>query len=80
MSKTSYYLAGTGEGNKLHTAVLKQIHDNQVFIVAVGYGGGGVFEEFCGKFHWSDEKDGMWESTHCFMILMSGKMKYSRVR
>lgn len=59
MSKTSFYLAGTGEGNKLHTAVLKQVHDNQVFIIAVGYGGGGVFEEFCGKFHWSDEKDGM---------------------
>ena len=59
MSSTSYYLTGTGEANKLHTAVLKRVHDNQVFIVAMGYGGGGVFEEFCGKFHWSDEKDGM---------------------
>ena len=59
MSDTSYYLTGTGEANKLHSAVLKRVHEDFVFIVAVGYGGGGVFEEFCGKFHWSDEKDGM---------------------
>lgn len=56
--QSMYYLSGKGAG-KLHSVVLKQVHNDCVFIVAVGYGGGGVFEEFCGKFKWSDDKEGM---------------------
>ena len=53
-----HYLTGRGNG-ELHSAVLREVHHGWVFVVAVGYGGGGVFEEFCGKFKWSDEKEGM---------------------
>ena len=42
--------------SSLHTIIGKKSIDNWTYIVAVGYGGGGAFEEFCGKFR-ASEKD-----------------------
>lgn len=49
----------TAEKNLLHTIILKEQHDEFTYICAIGYGGGGVFEEFCGKFYWDDDLEGM---------------------
>ena len=46
--------------NKLHTAIVKKVINEITYIVAIGYGGGGVFEEFCGKF-WYRQEDEMVE-------------------
>jgi len=53
-----FYITTT-EKNLLHTIILKEQHDEFTYICAIGYGGGGVFEEFCGKFYWDDDLDGM---------------------
>lgn len=42
---------------RLHTIINKLEINGWTYISAIGYGGGGVFEEFCGKFKWSDEKE-----------------------
>ena len=44
--------------NSLHTVIVKKTINNYVYISAIGYGGGGVFEEFCGKFIYDDDKEG----------------------
>ena len=44
--------------NSLHTVIVKKTIKNYVYISAIGYGGGGVFEEFCGKFIYDDDKEG----------------------
>jgi hypothetical protein len=49
----------TSEKNILHTIILKEQHDEFTYICAIGYGGGGVFEEFCGKFYWDDNDEGL---------------------
>jgi hypothetical protein len=43
--------------NLFHTLILKRIIDNYTYIIAIGYGGGGTYEEFCGKFKLNDEND-----------------------
>jgi len=41
--------------NQLHTAIVKQLIDDWTVITAIGYSGGGQFDEFCGAFKWDDE-------------------------
>ena len=43
--------------NALHTIINKKEVGGWVYIVAIGYGGGGVFEEFCGKFKFCDQEE-----------------------
>ena len=38
---------------------MKKKHGDITYISSIGYGGGGVFEEFCGKFFWDDEEEGL---------------------
>lgn len=45
--------------NKLKTLILVEKVTSCTFICAIGYGGGSVFEEFCGKFYWDDEANGI---------------------
>lgn len=45
--------------NKLNTFIITEKHGDSTFICAIGYAGGGTFEEFCGKFHWDDEANGI---------------------
>jgi hypothetical protein len=56
-----YYISkiSTSETNQLHSIILKKVINETTYVSAIGYGGGGVFEEFCGKFHWDEEKDGL---------------------
>jgi len=42
---------------RLHTIINKLEVNGWTYISAIGYGGGGEFEEFCGKFKWSEEKE-----------------------
>lgn len=44
-----------GNPERLHTIVNKLEINGWCYISAIGYGGGGVFEEFCGKFKWPEE-------------------------
>lgn len=46
------------ECKRLHTAVVKEIAGPWTYIMAIGYSGGGNFDEFCGKFQWNSEADG----------------------
>ena len=41
-----------GNSRLLNTIVLKTIIQDVTYITALGYSGAGVFDEFCGKFHW----------------------------
>lgn len=41
--------------NQLHTAIVKQLIDDWIVITAIGYSGGGQFDEFCGAFKWDNE-------------------------
>ena len=41
---------------ELHTIINKTKIEDTTFICAIGYGGGSVYEEFCGKFKWDDEE------------------------
>jgi hypothetical protein len=43
------------EENILDTFILKKKHDDFTFICAIGDGGGGVIEEFCGKFFYDNK-------------------------
>lgn len=43
--------------NALHTIINKKEENGWVYIVAIGYGGGGVFEEFCGKFKFCNQEE-----------------------
>ncbi len=53
-----YYIKQRSE-KELHTIILKSVVNEVSYIIAIGYGGGGVFEEFCGNFyHQPDE----WEN------------------
>jgi hypothetical protein len=36
----------------LHTVIVKTTIEEVTYITAIGYSGAGVFDEFCGKFHW----------------------------
>jgi hypothetical protein len=39
----------------LHTIILKTIIQDITYITDLGYSGAGVFDEFCGKFHWDSK-------------------------
>ena len=45
--------------NKLNTFIITEKHNDCTYICAIGYAGGGTFEEFCGKFYWDDAADGI---------------------
>ena len=45
------------QSNALHTIIKKKEENGWVYIVAIGYGGGGVFEEFCGKFKFCNQEE-----------------------
>ena len=47
----------TGKKNILQNIVLKKKYGDITYISSIGYGGGGVFEEFCGKFFWDEEEE-----------------------
>jgi len=53
-----YYLKQKSE-KELHTIILKSVFEETTYIIAIGYGGGGVFEEFCGKFFYDEKQDGI---------------------
>lgn len=58
-SNALYFVSSIeGDRDRLHTAVLKEITGPWTYILAVGYSGGGAFDEFCGKFKWDSETDG----------------------
>ncbi len=44
------YLNSSGGGSNFHTIILKKYVDKETYIMALGYAGGGVYEEFFGKF------------------------------
>ena len=44
------YLNSTGGGSNFHTIILKKYIEKETYIMALGYAGGGVYEEFFGKF------------------------------
>jgi hypothetical protein len=44
-----------GNSRLLHTIILKTIIQDVTYITALGYSGAGVFDEFCGKFHWDSK-------------------------
>lgn len=56
-----YYISkiSTSQTNELHSIILKKIVGDVSFISAIGYGGGGVFEEFCVKFYWDEDEEGL---------------------
>lgn len=45
------------EDNLLHTIIKKVQLENWELVLALGYGGGQVFEEFCGKFKYDEESN-----------------------
>lgn len=47
------------ESDQMHSIVIKKVVDTVTYVSAIGYGGGGVFEEFCGKFYWDDAQEGL---------------------
>ncbi len=53
-----YYIRQRSE-KELHTIILKSVVNEVTYIIAIGYGGGGVFEEFCGKFFYDEKQDGV---------------------
>ncbi|MEY3965289.1 MAG: hypothetical protein RL263_458 [Bacteroidota bacterium] len=53
-----YYIKQRSE-KELHTIILKSVSEETTYIIAIGYGGGGVFEEFCGKFYYDEKQDGV---------------------
>ena len=44
------YLNSSGGGSNFHTIILKKYVEKETYIMALGYAGGGVYEEFFGKF------------------------------
>ena len=44
------YLNSSGGGSNFHTIILKKYIEKETYIMALGYAGGGVYEEFFGKF------------------------------
>jgi|TARA_B110000211_G_C14028161_1_gene530821 hypothetical protein len=57
----------TNQNEKLHTIINKEEIKEWTYIIAIGYGGGGVFEEFCGKFKYCDKAEnniGMFSRFH----------------
>ena len=44
------YLNSSGGGSNFHTIILKKYREKETYIMALGYAGGGVYEEFFGKF------------------------------
>ena len=44
------YLDLRGGKSNFHTLILKKIFQNKTYIMALGYAGGGVYEEFFGQF------------------------------
>ena len=53
-----YFICALDADNQaLHTVVLKEQLQNWTYIVAIGYSGGGSFDEFCGKFQWDRFSD-----------------------
>ena len=56
-----YYIAKfyQQESNRLHSIVTKKVVGETTYVSAIGYGGGGVFEEFCGKFYWDEAEEGL---------------------
>ena len=60
---TGIYLNKTGGRSNFHTIILKKYVEEDTYIMALGYAGGGVYDEFFGKFSAdSDEaKDISWE-------------------
>nr|AOE12202.1 hypothetical protein [uncultured bacterium] len=60
---TGIYLNKIGGHSNFHTIILKKYIEEDTYIMALGYAGGGVYDEFFGKFRTdSDEaKDISWE-------------------
>ena len=46
----SIYLDIRGGSSNFHTIILKKYFENKTYIMALGYAGGGVYEEFFGQF------------------------------
>jgi len=44
------YLNSSGGRSNFHTIILKKYIEKETYIMALGYAGGGVYEEFFGKF------------------------------
>jgi hypothetical protein len=44
------YLNSSGGRSNFHTIILKKYREKETYIMALGYAGGGVYEEFFGKF------------------------------
>tara|TARA_B100000900_G_C20427437_1_gene653530 strand:+ start:229 stop:750 length:522 start_codon:yes stop_codon:yes gene_type:complete len=55
MSPVAIYLNTTGENSNFHTIILKNKFVNRTYIMALGYAGGKVYEEFFGQFITNDE-------------------------
>jgi len=53
-----YICAFDAHSRALHSVVVKEQIQNWTYIVAIGYSGGGNFDEFCGKFQWDRNSDG----------------------
>lgn len=43
--------------NQLHSVIIKRTKGEWEFVLALGYGGGNVNEEFCGKFKFDEQRD-----------------------
>jgi hypothetical protein len=54
-----YICTQKAKEQKLHTVINKIKIEDTTFICAIGYGGGGVYEEFCGSFKWDDEEEAL---------------------
>jgi hypothetical protein len=51
------YLTSFPNTDSLHTIINKKTSEGWTYIVAIGYGGGGVHEHFSGKFRYDEELD-----------------------
>ena len=47
---TGIYLNKIGGHSNFHTIILKKYIEEDTYIMALGYAGGGVYDEFFGKF------------------------------
>lgn len=52
-----YYLDLRGGRSNFHTLILKTIFQNKTYIMALGYAGGGVYEEFFGQFFTTEKSE-----------------------